>query len=96
MLHACFTPNYICFVYTSFHLFTFSGTNLLKRCHRASSLFSGVLYFRKVLQEIFSELDEIKAEDLIFRSKDEVQRGDEEAPQGGQIRPRCGPGPGRA
>jgi hypothetical protein len=30
MLHVCFTPNYICFSHTSFHFYTFSGTNLLK------------------------------------------------------------------
>jgi hypothetical protein len=41
-------------------------TNLLTRCHSASSLFSAVLCFRKVTQEIFSELDETKAKPPIF------------------------------
>jgi hypothetical protein len=29
MLHACFTPIALCFVYTSWHFYAFSGTNLL-------------------------------------------------------------------
>ena len=37
----------------------FSGTNLLTRCHSASSLFSAVFRFRNPIKEIFSESDEI-------------------------------------
>lgn len=62
MLHACFTPVFICFVYTLLHFYGISGTNLLTRCHSASSMFSAVLYFKIVVQEILSELDETKAE----------------------------------
>jgi hypothetical protein len=47
MLHACFTPIALCFVYTSWHFYAFSGTNLLTRCHIASSLFSTVFVFQK-------------------------------------------------
>jgi hypothetical protein len=47
MLHACFTPFASCFVYTLWHFYAFSGTNLLMRCHSASSLFSAVLVFQK-------------------------------------------------
>jgi hypothetical protein len=54
------------FCYTLWRFYAFSGTNLLTRCHSASSLFSAVLCFRKVTQEIFLELDEIKAEPPIF------------------------------
>jgi hypothetical protein len=39
MLHACFTPIALCFVYTSWHFYAFFGTNLLTRCHSASSYF---------------------------------------------------------
>jgi hypothetical protein len=66
MLHACFTPIALCFVYTSWHFYAFSGTNLLTRCHSASSCFLLFLYFRKVIQEIFLELDETKAEVPIY------------------------------
>jgi hypothetical protein len=78
MLHACFTPTALCFVYTSWHFNAFSGTNLLTRCHRVSSLFSVFLCFRKVTQEIFLELDETKAEVPIYltqrRSPEERRR----------------------
>jgi hypothetical protein len=66
MLHTCFTPIALCFVYTSWHFYAFSGTNLLTRCHSASSCFLLFLWFRKVTQEIFSELDETKPKVLIF------------------------------
>jgi hypothetical protein len=58
----------ICFVfcYTSWRFYAFSRTNLLTRCHSASSLFSAVLCFRKATQEIFSELDKTKVEVPIF------------------------------
>jgi hypothetical protein len=45
------------------------GTNLLTRCHSASSYFLLFLYFRKVTQEIFSELDETKAEVPISKTE---------------------------
>jgi hypothetical protein len=58
----------------------FFGTNLLTRCHSASSCFLLFLYFRKVAQEIFSELDETKAKLPIFpdpktESKVEMEEG---------------------
>jgi hypothetical protein len=66
MLHACFTPFASCFVYSLWRFDAISGTNLLTRCHSASSLISAVLCFRKVTQEIFSELDKPKTETPIF------------------------------
>jgi hypothetical protein len=66
MLHACFTPIALCFVYTLWHFYAFSGTNLLTRCHIASSCFMLFFCFRKVTQEIFSELDETKPEVPLF------------------------------
>jgi hypothetical protein len=66
MLHACLHTICFVFCYTSWHFYAFSGTNLLTRCHSDSSLFSAVLCFREVTQEIFSELDETKAEPFIF------------------------------
>jgi hypothetical protein len=47
MLYACFIPIALCFEYTSWHFYVFSGTNLLMRCHSASSLFSVVFVFQK-------------------------------------------------
>jgi hypothetical protein len=57
MLHACFTPIALCFVYTSWHFYAFFGTNLY-----ASSYFLLFLCSKKVTQEIFSELDEMNPE----------------------------------
>jgi hypothetical protein len=47
MLHACLYT--ICFVfsYTSWRFYAFLGTNLLTRCHSASSLFPAVFVFQK-------------------------------------------------
>jgi hypothetical protein len=66
MLHACLHTICFVFCYTSWHFNAISGTNLLTRCHSASPYFMLFLCFRKVTQEIFSELDETKAEPLIF------------------------------
>src|SRR6266567_654039 len=66
MLHACFTPIALSFTTTLWHFYMISDTNLLTRCRTVSSLFSVVYGFRKVTQEIFSELDGTKAETPIF------------------------------
>jgi hypothetical protein len=66
MLHACFTPIALCFVYTSWHFYAFSETNLLTRCHSARSYFLLFLCFKKVTQEIFSKLDKTKPKVPIF------------------------------
>jgi hypothetical protein len=66
MLYACFKPIALCFVYTLWSFYAFSGTNLLTRCHSASSCFLLFLCFRKVTHEIFSELDETKAKVPIY------------------------------
>jgi hypothetical protein len=79
MLHACLYTICFVFYYTSWRFYAFSRTNLLTRCHSASSLFSAVLCFRKATQKIFSELDETKAKVPIFpdtrRSPKLRQRG---------------------
>jgi hypothetical protein len=83
MLHACFYTICLMFRYTLWHFYAFSGTNLLTSCHSASSLFSAILCFRKVTQEIFSELDETKdSHPDISRS---FQRAEEEMEQGHEV-----------
>jgi hypothetical protein len=64
-----YTPFALCFVYTSWRFYAFSVTNLLTRCHSASSCFLLFLCFRKVTQEIFLELDETKAEVPIYLTR---------------------------
>src|SRR4051812_4514913 len=75
MLHACFISTILCFVYTLRHFYTFSETNLLTRCCSASCLFSAVFGFRKSSKEIFSELDETKAEVNILPEQRQSQEG---------------------
>jgi hypothetical protein len=76
------------FCYTSWHFYAFSGTNLLTSRHSASSLFSAILCFKKVTQEIFSELDETKASRSEFhrsfqRTEEETEWGHEGPTQQG-------------
>jgi hypothetical protein len=79
MLHACLDTICFVFCYTSWHFYAFFRTNLLTRCHSASSLFYAFLCFKKATQEIFSELEETKAKPFIFpeasRSPKMRQRG---------------------
>jgi hypothetical protein len=74
MLHACFTPIALCFVYTSWHLYAFSRTNLLTRCHSACSCFLLFFYSKFLTKEIFSELDEAKSKVPIFLTRRRSQK----------------------
>jgi hypothetical protein len=47
MLYACLCTIFLVFCYTSWRFYAFSGTNLLMRCHSASSLFSAIFVFQK-------------------------------------------------
>jgi hypothetical protein len=95
MLHACLYTICFVFCYTSWCSYVFSGTNLLTRCHSASSLFSAVLCFRKATQEIFLELNKTKAEPPIFpearRSPKMRRRGARGQPHPRVARPRPWP-----
>src|SRR3954447_596111 len=65
MLHAYFVYVPTCFMCTFIQYLAFSGTNLLTRCHSASSCFLLFLCFRKFVHEIFSELHGTKTQYLI-------------------------------
>src|SRR3954462_293703 len=75
MLHACFVCIPTCFMCTFIQYLAFSGTNLLTRCHSASSCFMLFLCFRKVVHEIFSELHGTKTQYLIILSRSRSQKG---------------------
>ena len=97
MFHAYIIPIATCFIYTSYVFYAFSGTNLLKRCHSASSLFSAIFGFRKAVKEIFSELHETKANiPIIPRKHPEHRRGYGGGPRGGLTWWRHGSSSGRA
>jgi hypothetical protein len=51
MLHACLYTICFMFCYSSWRFYAFSGTNLLTRCHSASSLFSAIFVFQKSYTE---------------------------------------------
>jgi hypothetical protein len=55
--------------------YAFSGTNLLTRCHSASSCFLLFFYSRLLPMEIFSELDKTKPEVPIFLSRTRSPKG---------------------
>jgi hypothetical protein len=103
MHHACFYTICLVFHYTSWHFYAFCETNLLTRCHSASSLFLLFLCFRKVTHEIFSELDETKARhpdiSRSFQNTEEEMEPDQSVatPPGGAAHPwpapECGVGP---
>jgi hypothetical protein len=78
MLHACLYTICFVFCYTLWHFYAFFRTNLLTRRHSASSLFLLFLCFRKATQEIFSELDETKAEPPIFREHESESKAETE------------------
>jgi hypothetical protein len=69
------------------------GRELGDLCRSASSCFLLFLYFRKVILEIFSELDETKAKIPILLSRRQSQRGDGEEPGCGHTMPRRCPLP---
>jgi hypothetical protein len=47
MLYACLYTICFVFCYTSWRFYAFSGTNLLTRCHSASSMFSAIFVFQR-------------------------------------------------
>jgi hypothetical protein len=80
MLHACLYT--ICFVfsYTSWRFYAFSGTNLLTRCHSASSLFSAIFMFQKSYTGNIFRIGRNKSQTCYFsrsvtKSEDETEGG---------------------
>ena len=88
-----------CFGYTLYYFYAFSGTNLLTRCHSASSVFSAVFGFRNPTRKISSESDEIFSAINIrsgsFRSPKGTWGGAPRGPHPMGARPRVGPRPAR-
>jgi hypothetical protein len=83
MLHACFTPIALCFIYTSWHFYAFSGTNLLTRCHGSAVFIFQKSYTGNILRigrnkNRSSYLSDTKAD-----SKGETEKSQEPATPGG-------------
>jgi hypothetical protein len=83
MLHACLSTISFMFCYTSWHFYVFSKTNLLTRCHSASSLFSAIFVFQKSYTGNILRIGRNKSQNLYFsRMKDEDQKRAGEGPEG--------------
>ena len=84
-----------CFGCTLYYFYAFSGTNLLTRCHTASSLFSAIFRFRNPIKEIFSESDEINYAINKISSRSRSPKGTRSrpprVPRHTRARPRWGP-----
>jgi hypothetical protein len=97
MLHACFYTICLLFLYTSWHFYAFSGTNLLTSCHSASSLFSTVFVFQKCYTGNILGIGQNKFLKSYFSRKlPEIRIGDGEGPQATLTQGRHGPAPGSA
>jgi hypothetical protein len=84
MLHACFYTICLVFRYTSWNFYAFSGTNLLTRCHSASSLFSAIFVFQKSYTENILEIGQNKSQTSRYLMKlPEDRRGDGADPESG-------------
>jgi hypothetical protein len=97
MLHACLCTICFVFCYTLWHFYAFSGTNLLMRCHSASSLFSTVFVFQKSYTGNILGIGWNKSRSSYFsqhetESKAEMDGG----PEGSHAIGWRGPPPGRA
>jgi hypothetical protein len=103
MLHACFYTICSVFRYTSWHFYAFSGTNLLMRCHSASSLFSDVFVFQKSYTGNILGIGRNQSQKSRYSQElPEHRRGDGAEPEGGHTTrgaaypwpaPACGVGP---
>jgi hypothetical protein len=93
MLHACSYTICFEFCYTSWRFYAFSGTNLLTRCHSASSLFSAVFVFQKSYTRNILGIGRNKSRTSYFyrsfaKTEDETEGGQGPATlQGGVAQP---------
>jgi hypothetical protein len=78
MLHACFYTICLVFRYTLWRFYAFSETNLLTRCHSASSLFSAIFVFQKCYTGNILRIGRNKFQNSYFsqkRTKDRTRVG---------------------
>jgi hypothetical protein len=92
-----YAPFALCFVYTSWHFYACSGTNLLTKCHSAGSLFSTVFVFQKSYTGNILGIGRNEARSSYFPpTRDGVQRRVGEDPGAGHTIGWRGSTPGRA
>ena len=96
MFHAYIIPIATCFIYTLYHFYAFSGTNLFTRCHSASSCFMLFLVPEKLFCEYSRNCTKQRPKSLFFQHVHGVRRRDEGGHRGAQTTPRRGWPPCRA
>jgi hypothetical protein len=85
------------FCYTLWHFYAFFGTNLLTRCHSASSLFSAIFVFQKSYTGSILGIGRNKSQMSYFyrsfaKTEDETEGGQRlTTPQGGAAQPLAAP-----
>jgi hypothetical protein len=83
------------FRYTSWCFYAISKTNLLTRCHSASSLFSAVFVFQKSYTGNILEIGRNKFGNSYFSwTEDEDQTGAKGGPEASHTTGGCDPAPG--
>jgi hypothetical protein len=97
MIHACFYTICLMFHYTLWRFYAIFGTNLLTRCHSASSLFSAIFVFQKSYTGNIIGIERNKFQKSYFsRTKDGDQTRAGGGPGAALTPGRSGPGPGHA
>jgi hypothetical protein len=82
MLLACLCTIFFVFCYTSWHFYAFYGTNLLTRCHSASSLFSAVFVFQKSYTGNILRIERNKSQSSYFFRHETESKAETKGSQG--------------
>jgi hypothetical protein len=96
MLHACLYTICFVFCYTSWCFYAFSRTNLLMRCHGASSLFSAIFMFQKSYIGNMLGIGRNKSQTCFFPEASRSLKMRRRGPEASLTLGWRGPGPGRA
>jgi hypothetical protein len=82
MLHAYLCTICFVFCYTLWRFYAFSGTNLLTRCHSASSLFSAIFVFQKSYTRNILRIGQNKSQSSYFSRHETESKAETEGSQG--------------
>src|SRR4051812_45887426 len=83
MLHACFAPTILCFVYTLWHFYDFSGTNILRSATEPVSCFLLFFVSEKLVKKYSRNWTKKNPKFLFFPTRHGARRIGGDTPQGG-------------
>jgi hypothetical protein len=95
MLNACLCTICFVFCYTLWHFYAFSETNLLTRCHSASSLFSAIFVFQKSYTGNILRIGRNKSQSSYFSRQETESKAEMEGGQRAATPPMARATPGR-